>query len=64
MGCFGRESCNEKWCKENGEKKKKIDFNLKKILRCDTLQKTELGMKINVKRKLTIVLDYYRIMIL
>lgn len=64
MACFGRESCNEKWCKENGEKKKKIDFNLKKILRCDTLQKTEPWYENKCKKKIdncVRLLSYYDI---
>ena len=45
MNCSNRPICDEKWCKNknnnNIKKKKKIDFNLKTILRSDTIIKTE-----------------------
>ena len=64
MACFGRESCNEKWCKENCDKKKKLDFDLKRILRCDTLKKTEPWYENECKKnidKCNMLLSYYNI---
>ena len=41
MNCSNRPVCDERLCKNNIKKKKKIDFNLKTILRSDTIKKTE-----------------------